>query len=428
MADYVIQINQFTDGVTGHVNMTFSQPEMNSVTFGANISPGSGVQIENNAGRQPANVVEIAVTKDQFDAVYNFARTADALNDSYWGLCNNCVDFAKEGLSKIGVNLTSLLLPGTLTRTYAEASDYICDSPYVDIATSALIDILSSPENTQAASQFVEQMSWLADHDVGSDFYNDVANYRYGLDPDFEADTRFALLVQLGKKLGISVKKDPIAERVMLGIASPIIIDMNGDGINTKKFSENSVFFDVNGDGVKDRTAWSDGTDGFLCVDKNHNGLVDSVDEMFGGLKRGEGYAKLATFDTNFDAMVSQDDVGFGDLVIWIDKNTDGVTDAGELTSLSSAGVESVSVNYSSQSVYQNYNLIGEVSDALVNGENRSAADVYFKYESGATVCIEAKLHALISAMSEFSPEASSSTVYVDASTSGGVGVIATSV
>ena len=85
-----------------------------------------------------------------------------------------------------------------------------------------------------------------------------------------------------------------------------------------------------------------------------------------------------------------------------------GITDSGELVSAMSAGLESISVAYVSQNVFQNNNLIGEVSKAVVLGQEVQAADVYFRYKSGTfdEVAAESQVAALISAMSAYAPEA----------------------
>lgn len=408
---YVIYVNQITTGPTGHVNATYAGPGYSTVTYGANVSPGSGVQIEDNSGRTIAQSTAVYVSKENFERSLNFARAADVLNGSYFGLCNNCVDFVNEALSYAGLGQWSVknyLADGTLTDTYAKAAEYICGNEYVSVAASNILNILGTASNVQDAVEFVSSMSWLADHPTNSDFYSQY------LDPDLEADIQLARLKHFAKKLGITVDYDPIEEKVTLGVASPIVIDMNGDGIKTLAYSAHSVNFDIDSDGIKDKTAWLSSEDGFLAVDKNGNGSVDGVGELFGGILRGDGYSKLADFDSNQDGFVTKDDVGYSMLSIWRDSNMNGVTDSGELVSAMSAGLESISTAYLSQDEFQNNNLIGEVSKAIVFGQEVQAADVYFRYKSGAfdEVAVENQVVALISAMSGYAPEAAAHSTF----------------
>lgn len=384
---YVIRVNQFTDGVTGHVNITYISSTGIYVTYGNNLSPASGIQIENSQtasriSNSPGaySYTDIQVTAQQFSSSLVATQAAALLNNGYFGLCNNCADFANEALRNAGQGdwaLADYLKDNTLTDTYIKAAQYICGNGYVNLATSTLLNILASPQNVATATQFVDAMQWLS-HPTGDDFYSQY------WDPDAEADFQLAQLRSAAKKLGISVDWDPIEEKVMLGVASPIVLDLDGDGIRTTSFAAGSVMFDIDGDGKKDRTAWISSGDAFLAVDRNGNGQVDGVGELFGGMQRGQGYAKLAEFDTNGDHVVSADDADFAALRVWQDANANGVTDEGELLSLADAGVEQLGLSYTSQDVYDdNNNLIGEVSSAAVNGRAVDMADVYFRFGGG---------------------------------------------
>ena len=384
-----MQVNQYSSGTTGHTNLTFIAPGVYE-TWGNNLSPSFGVQPENDKLNDSTRTsTHIEVSQEDFYRALNFARAADTLNNNYFGLCNNCVDFVNEGLKAAGMGewaAASYLSDGSLLDIYAKAAEYLCTSPYVDAATSAVSNVLSSASNVSDVAEFVGHMSWLADHANGSQFYTDAANYAYAdvSDPDAEAAARLARLKELGKKLGISVSYEPLEQKVTLGVASPIVLDLDGDGIQTTCYPQQAVNFDIDGDGVKDRTAWLSGNDAFLAVDGNGNGRIDGVNELFGGLDRGEGFAKLADYDSNGDGQVDKADERFAELVIWQDADVDGHTDGGELRSASAAGLDAIVTSYTSQQVYQHGNLLGEVSTAIWRGQSIDAIDVYFRYESGA--------------------------------------------
>lgn len=166
---------------------------------------------------------------------------------------------------------------------------------------------------------------------------------------------------------------------------SPIAIDLTGDGVNTISFASSTVKFDVSGDNVADQTGWLSAQDAFVAYDQNGNGKIDGVNELFGGLQRGQGYAKLAEFDSNHDQVISNLDQSFSSLRLWRDSNSNGVTDTGELMSLADGKVSGLDLRYLTQEVRDQGNLLGEVSTATVNGVKRPMADVYFRFVDGAT-------------------------------------------
>lgn len=228
----------------------------------------------------------------------------------------------------------------------------------------------------------IDSISWLNDHEMGSAFYNDPNNYN--IDPDSTADYAMQILLKFLYDAGLEVDMTELGEKVANGVSTPIVIDLDGDGISTTSFLAGpSVYFDINGDGQQDRTAWISGDDAFLAVDSNKNGVIDGVNELFGGQGRGAGFAKLAQFDSNGDGVVDQHDEKFSDLLLWRDANSDGISDMGELVSASIAGLESININFISQDVYQNGNLLGEVSTAVFQGKAVDAIDVHFRHSNG---------------------------------------------
>ncbi|HAM23849.1 MAG TPA: hypothetical protein DCQ04_16600, partial [Actinobacteria bacterium] len=120
---------------------------------------------------------------------------------------------------------------------------------------------------------------------------------------------------------------------------TPIVIDLDGNGIQTISRANSGGSFDLFGNGSAVASGWISGSDGFLAVDKNGNGTIDGISELFGGTAKGAGFAQLAAYDSNNDGLVNTSDVGFADLSIWRDVNGNHQTDAGELVSLDLAGV-----------------------------------------------------------------------------------------
>ncbi len=160
---------------------------------------------------------------------------------------------------------------------------------------------------------------------------------------------------------------------------SPIAIDMNNDGIVTMSMSASEAKFDLLGTGMPVQSGWLSSEDAFLAVDNNANGQIDSIAELFGGNK-GDGFAKLATFDSNNDGVVDLSDEQFASLSIWQDSNSNKVTDEGELISLADAGISSLKVDYVEiPALDENGNLHLERSSAtMADGAEVDMTDVYF--------------------------------------------------
>ncbi|MDD1780460.1 tandem-95 repeat protein [Enterovibrio sp. ZSDZ35] len=176
------------------------------------------------------------------------------------------------------------------------------------------------------------------------------------------------------------------ATRFITPSITPIVLDLDGDGIETSDVTENPVAFDYNGDGTAVNTGWVSGGDGLLVHDINKDGEINDGSELFGsntelkdGTNAADGYEALAQHDTNADGVIDQNDAIYSELGVWVDKDMDGKTDEGELLSLEDAGVASISLAAQTSDDTQNNNLLGKTSTyTTLDGEERAAADVWF--------------------------------------------------
>jgi hypothetical protein len=186
--------------------------------------------------------------------------------------------------------------------------------------------------------------------------------------------------------LGISlsetetIDKKEISKDVFLeeDFCSPLVLDLNGNGNSSTRLNESSVYFDMDGDGFKERTAWVENGDGLLVLDKNANGTIDNGTELFGnftaladGNSADDGFSALLQHDENRDGKIDSNDAIYNQLNVWVDENQDGITDTGELKTLSQAGVASVNLNpYQSLMSYLDQN-----QDGVLNNQDEA-----FKY------------------------------------------------
>ncbi len=140
--------------------------------------------------------------------------------------------------------------------------------------------------------------------------------------------------------------------------SSPLILDLDGNGLVATRELGKGAFFDHEGDGLAESTGWVGSGDALLVRDLNGNGRIDNGNELFGnqtdlypGVKltnAANGFAALATLDTNRDGQVSaQDGSGWSSLLLWNDFNSNGRNEVGELIRLQDAGIDSLDTTYS---------------------------------------------------------------------------------
>ena len=174
---------------------------------------------------------------------------------------------------------------------------------------------------------------------------------------------------------------------------SPIVIDLDGDGIETLDIG--ASYFDLDGDGLSEMTGWVSPDDGLLVHDRNGDGRISNGTELFGNhsiLSNGQtaenGFQALAEYDNNGDGVIDAQDASYSVLQVWRDLNGNGISDIGELQSLADAGVLSISTGYTNSahtdSHGHQHRQIGTVM--LANGTASTAADVWFKVDSARRV------------------------------------------
>jgi hypothetical protein len=123
----------------------------------------------------------------------------------------------------------------------------------------------------------------------------------------------------------------------------PLVLDLDGDGIELSSLENSTVHFDYDADGFAERTGWVSSDDGILVVDANANSAVDGAGELFGSPTQ-DGFAVLDLYDSNGDGKIDANDAAWAQLRVWQDADQDGVSDAGELRTLADAGVKSISL------------------------------------------------------------------------------------
>jgi hypothetical protein len=130
-----------------------------------------------------------------------------------------------------------------------------------------------------------------------------------------------------------------------IGLVAPVILDLDGDGVELKRRGKSDARFDMDGNGSRDDTGWISRQDGFLVMDLDGDGRITSRAELsLLGLKpdAGSGLDALATLDSDKNGSIDAKDARFGELKLWVDSNGNGITDSGELRSLADRGIASI--------------------------------------------------------------------------------------
>jgi hypothetical protein len=171
-----------------------------------------------------------------------------------------------------------------------------------------------------------------------------------------------------------------------LPFVTPLVLDLNGDGVHTSAMKAGGVRFDLGASGSAQATGWIADGDGLLALDRNHDGLINNGSELFGsatplgnGNTAQEGYQALASMDSNHDGRINADDAQWADLRVWVDANADGVSQPGELKTRAALGITQLNLDVQQGGSWDNGNFIGQTSTyQTADGASHEVADVWF--------------------------------------------------
>lgn len=170
---------------------------------------------------------------------------------------------------------------------------------------------------------------------------------------------------------------------------SPLIVDLRQEGIKLLEPNRGPLF-DLEGTGIRSQYSWPSNPESsvFVAYDKNKNGNIDDINELFGdntvgpdGAKATNGFEALKKHDANQDGIIDASDSIYYSLKLWSDLNSNGYTDSGELSRLSEKGIRSIDLHYteSMESLDTFGNTINERSFVkMTNGESRLIYDAWF--------------------------------------------------
>jgi len=152
----------------------------------------------------------------------------------------------------------------------------------------------------------------------------------------------------------------------------PLVINFGGAAPN---LSNSTFSFDLDSDGNSDQMHYLSSSSGFLSLDLNNDGIINSGKELFGP-NTGDGFSELSRYDYDGNAWIDENDPIFDKLRIWVkdDLGND------QLFALGVKGVGAIYVgNTNTQFDMKNSenSLLGQVrKTGIFIGENGSAGTI----------------------------------------------------
>jgi hypothetical protein len=211
-----------------------------------------------------------------------------------------------------------------------------------------------------------------------------------GLEPTFDLSIE-ATATDDGVSTSSSTITVSIDGEDVTGNIAPIALDLDQDGVEYLSLDDGVAFTDQT-TGESFNTAWVDSDDGLLVFDANNSGTVDEAREFifteWSETAETDMEAVAEVFDSNQDGVLDAQDEQFDQFAVWQDKNSDGITDEGEMTSLGELGIESIALTYaehSESSLQADGDILvhGESAVTWTDGSTSIAEDAAFAIQAG---------------------------------------------
>ncbi len=139
---------------------------------------------------------------------------------------------------------------------------------------------------------------------------------------DLQMTRQYREETNVSVRAGDAVRKDPL------------VVNFGGTAAQLAAQASQSFSFDLNNDGHAEALPLFTSGSGYLALDLNGNGRIDSGKELFGP-QSGNGFADLARLDSDGNGWIDENDAGFKNLSVW----TPTAEGNGTLQSLAKLGI-----------------------------------------------------------------------------------------
>ncbi len=167
--------------------------------------------------------------------------------------------------------------------------------------------------------------------------------------------------------------------------ASPVVLDLKGNGVSITPLSSSNMFFDMANNGYAQKTAWAGAGNGVLVYDPG-GGPVTQADQvnftLWDPSAKTDMQALEQVFDTNHDGVLNASDASWSDFYVLV-TNADGTT---TLETMAQAGVTSIDLQPNSykQVFTDGSSIDGETTFTRSDGSTGTAATVTFANDGGS--------------------------------------------
>jgi len=171
-------------------------------------------------------------------------------------------------------------------------------------------------------------------------------------------------------------------------VTSPLLLDIDGNGLKVTEQSSSNMFYDMAGDGKQHQTAWAGAGDGVLVLDTASNGVITERNQVdftaWDSSAKTDMQALLDVFDTNHDGKLDSGDTDWSLFKVMV-TNADGAT---SLDTLSSLGITSINLVSNNQEIdfADGSKILGTATYTKSDGSTGEAGDASLSYDASGYV------------------------------------------
>ncbi|AMP15766.1 hypothetical protein CPter291_3531 [Collimonas pratensis] len=161
---------------------------------------------------------------------------------------------------------------------------------------------------------------------------------------------------------------DPPIEPPSEPPSDPIILNLQGQKVQTTSLSGSNAYFDMQNNGQKVQTGWATPGEGMLVYDPNNTGTVTNDANLVAG------FGALSTLANQTGGVLNASNPLWNELKVWVDPTGDANFQQGELYSLSQLGISSINLNSTAEQVNNKGNTI--LNDSTFTWNNGTTGDI----------------------------------------------------